>query len=452
MLNARLSTIQGWLPGSRLAGDDVQVRGVSSDSRRDCAGTLFVALVGPQHDGHDHLSAAVDAGAIAALVSREQRGELPHILCEDTAEGLHQMARGWLAQCPARRLALTGSNGKTTVKNLLAAMLSSIGSCHATAGNYNNEIGVPLTVLALSPGHQYAVFELGAGQPGDIAPLAELVAPEVSLVTNVGPTHLERMGSEHAVAETKAAIYAALSEDGTAVINADDAFADLFEARAGNARRLHFGIDAAHADLRASDLQQHAQSRFVLHLDGQSRKVVWSLPGRHNVLNALAAASCAWAVGVSLDAIVDALQQAIPTPGRYRELPQPGGWLLVDDSYNANPASLNAGISTLAARAGEAWLVLGDMGELGEQAESLHASCGRHARSRGVARLYAVGPLSRHAVDAFGSGGRHFGTQDELVAELKSDLSAGVNVLVKGSRSAAMERVVSALQQSGGSH
>jgi len=439
-----LSTIALWTHG-RLLGADAEVGGVAIDSRRVQPGELFVALGGERVDGHDYLDAAAARGAVAALVMRRVDSALPQVLVDDTTLALGDLASAVRAQRSARVVGITGSNGKTTVKTLTAAILSRHGRTHVSAGNYNNEIGLPLTLLALPPEAEYAVLEMGAGKPGDIAYLAAIARPDVGLVNLIAPAHLERMGSVEGVAETKGALYQALPADGVAIINADDAFARFFGGLAGARRQLRFGLGQP-ADVRADILDARVDgSRFVLHTPQGDAEVALPLPGRHNVANALAAAAIALALDVPLATIVAGLQQASAVTGRLVRSAMPGGGTLLDDSYNANPGSMAAAIDTLALAGGERWLVLGDMAELGTDARALHAGIGARARERGIERLFAVGPLGAATVAAFGAGAQHFDDQPALIAALRAQLHAGVTCLVKGSRSAAMERVAAAL-------
>jgi UDP-N-acetylmuramoyl-tripeptide--D-alanyl-D-alanine ligase len=347
-------------------------------------------------------------------------------------------------------LAITGSNGKTSVKALLLAILDQAGGAYANPGNRNNEIGLPLAVLDAPEDVAFAIYEMGAGKPGDIAYLTAIARPDIALVNNIAPAHLERMGSLLGVAETKGAIYDALPADGVAVINADDAFAPFFAERSHGRRLIRFGLDAT-ADVTARDIRGDGEgSRFVLVSPLGETDVTLAMPGRHNVRNALAAASLAIGAGAPLDAIARGLEAAQPVAGRLVAHRLDNGAVLIDDSYNANPGSLQVAIDTLASAAasvdgGEAWLVLGDMRELGVDAEALHFEAGRRARNAGIARLYALGPLSAHATSAFGDGARHFASHHELADALRSDLQAGVRVLVKGSRGSAMDLVVKAL-------
>lgn len=444
-MKARLAAIATWT-GGVLHGADPCVRGVSIDSRRTAPGALFVALPGTRVDGHDYAAAAQAAGAAAALVRRRLPLVLPQVVVDDPARALADIARAWLRRCPARRLAITGSNGKTTVKTLTASILAQTTHTHASAGNLNNELGLPLSVLGLTPQHEHAVFEMGCGAPGDIRALCAIAPPHLALVNNVGPAHLERLGSLAVVAATKAEIYQDLPPGGTAVLPADDPYIEALDrAVPAQARRLRFGLHEG-ADVRASAVSVAAETAFVLHLGARSAPVRLRLHGLHNVRNALAAAALAWAAGSSVEAIVAGLEATEGVPGRGSEYRLARGAVLIDDSYNANPASLRAGIDAVRARAARVWLALGDMAELGPEAERLHYEVGVHARAAGCERVYAVGDLMRHLVRGAGDIGRHFATLEALIAELEAQLPADAHLLVKGSRSAGMERVVQALR------
>lgn len=454
MLNLRLKEIAVWTRGT-LRGADVAVHGVSTDTRTLKAGELFVALVGEQHDGHDHVAEAAARGAAGALVARRIDCALPQIVVADTLHALGDLASAVRAQQDVTVIGITGSNGKTSVKTLAARILARHAATHSNPGSFNNEIGLPLTVLAMPEGTRYAVLEMGAGKPGDIAYLASIARPRVGLVNNVAPAHLERMHSLEGIAETKGAMYQALPADGVAVINADDAFAMYFAGLAGARRKLRFGLDAP-ADVTATDIALDPEaSRFTLRTPVGDAVVQLPLPGRHNVANAAAAAALALAVDVPLDVVVAGLAAAEAVGGRLLRRTSPAGWTLFDDSYNANPGSTLAAVATLALQPGERWLVLGDMGELGPDAAVLHARVGRAAHAQGITRLYTVGRLAANAADAFGAQARGFGDQAALVAALRHDLHAGVSVLVKGSHASHMERVVEALlddDQGGGRH
>jgi UDP-N-acetylmuramoyl-tripeptide--D-alanyl-D-alanine ligase len=443
-MNLKLSDVALWTRGS-LRGDDITVNGVFTDTRAPQPGALFVALVGERFDAHDFVASAKHGGAVAALVAHEVDAQLPQVIVADTMLALGDLASAIRAQRRARVVGITGSNGKTTVKTLLASILSLHGKTHLNAGNLNNEIGLPLSLLALPEDAEYAVLEMGAGKPGDIAYLAAIARPEIGLVNNIAPAHLERMGTLEGIAETKGAIYAALPPHGIAIVNADDAFASTFIARSGTRNVISFGLEHD-AEVGAKILSLSANARFELHTPAGRVEVSLPLPGRHNVMNALAASAAALALDVPLDTVKRGLESAPAVKGRLQHYAMPGGWSLIDDSYNANPGSAAAAIAALSAEPGESWLVLGDMRELGREAVALHAQIGKLAREHGIGRLYAVGELSAAAAQAFGKSARHFATQLELIATLRADVHAGVRVLVKGSRGSAMERVVHALR------
>jgi len=430
-----------------VAEEDIAIAAVRTDTRTlDAAEpTLYIALRGERFDGHDFAADAQAKGAVALLVDHQLDVALPQLLCGDTQAALGEIAAGVQQGRSVKTIALTGSNGKTTVKMLLLGILAEAGRTYANPGNRNNEIGLPLAVIDAPEDADFAIYEMGAGKPGDIAYLTSIVRPQIALVNNIAPAHLERMGTLLGVADTKGAIYEALPADGIAVINADDAFAPYFEQRAAGRRLLRFGIEAS-AEIAARELRGHATgTEFVLHTPDGGVAINLPLPGRHNVMNALAAAALALAAGASLRAIRDGLERAQPVPGRQVAHLLGNGAVLIDDSYNANPGSVEAAIAALAAANGESWLVLGDMAELGEGAEVLHAQVGDAARNKGIVRLYTVGTFSRAAARAFGSSAQHFDDKDALVAELVRELHGGVHVLVKGSRSSAMDTVVAAL-------
>ena len=452
-----LSRIAQWT-GGRLHGADVLIDAVATDTRTldasDGRAAVYVALKGERFDGHDHVANAAEAGARALLVARELDSALPQVVVADTERALAAFAAALQRTRAARVIAITGSNGKTSVKSLLLSILQRVGVAYANPGNRNNEIGLPLAVIGAPEDAQFTIYEMGAGKPGDIAYLAAIARPDVALVNNIAPAHLERMGSLLGVADTKAAIYDALPSGGVAVINADDAFAPYFAERAHGHRLIRFGLEAS-ADITARGIALDADgARFTMVTPQGDRDIELALPGRHNVLNALAAAALALGVDAPLDAIRDGLVAARAVAGRLVTHHLPNGVVLIDDSYNANPGSLNAAIDTLAAAsmskaAGESWLVLGDMRELGDDEVALHAEAGRRAKSAGIARLYAFGPLSAAAVQAFGAGAEHFESHAALADALRAALKPDVRVLVKGSRGSAMDRIVSALLPNG---
>ncbi|MET0290280.1 MAG: UDP-N-acetylmuramoyl-tripeptide--D-alanyl-D-alanine ligase [Pseudoxanthomonas sp.] len=434
--------------GGELHGDDVAIDAVSNDTRTLAAGSLYVALRGERFDGHDFAESAAKAGASALLVERLLPLELPQIVVDDSERALARLAAGLQRGRGTRVVALTGSNGKTSVKALVCAILERAGQTYASPGNRNNEIGLPLAVIDAPDEAEFAVYEMGAGKPGDIAYLTDIAAPDVALVNNIAPAHLERMGSLLGVAHTKGAIYSTLRQGGTAVINADDAFGAWFDTLAAGRKVLRFGLDSS-AEIRARILQATPESsRLELITPAGTAEVLLPLPGRHSVLNALAAVGLALGCGVTLETIVEGLQSAEPVKGRQIAKVLRNGAVLVDDSYNANPGSLAAAIDSLAVAGKQGWLVLGDMRELGPEGPALHAQAGLKARAAGLGRLYALGELAACAAHAFGEGGRVFESHAALAQALVQDLRPGVRCLVKGSRGSAMDRIVTAVLSS----
>ena len=449
-----LAQAQAMLPGSQVVGDrGVAFSRVHTDTRTLQAGDLFVALKGERFDAHDFLDAARVSGAVAALASHGiAEAGLSGLKVDDPLLALQALGSAWRRRFTLPLVAVTGSNGKTTVTQMIASILRAAHgeSSLATAGNLNNHIGVPLTVLRLNAGHRAAVVELGMNHPGEIAELAAIARPTVALVNNAQREHQEFMATVEAVARENGSVIASLPADGTAVFPADDAYTPLWRELAGERRVLTFAVDGD-ADVRAS---AHWQlDHWQVGLDTATGRIDFALhiAGRHNVKNAAAAAASAWAAGVSLDAIAQGLAAFTPVKGRSQVKPltiagQPR--TLIDDSYNANPDSVRAAIDVLAELPGPRWLVMGDMGEVGDQGPAFHAEVGRYARDRGIETVWCAGELMRHAAQA--AGARHFETVGELLAALGEALPFA-SVLVKGSRFMKMEQVVAALQ-SGGTH
>jgi UDP-N-acetylmuramoyl-tripeptide--D-alanyl-D-alanine ligase len=437
-----------------LQGDNAVFGPVITDSRALEHGALFVALRGDRFDGHDFVAEAAARGAAAALVSRPLDVPLPQVIVSDTLVALSAFARAWRRNSQSVVVGVTGSNGKTTVKEMLGAILSRMGPCLVTQGNLNNHIGVPLTLCRLETEHRYAVIEMGANHTGEIAHLAAIAEPSVGLVINAGPAHLEGFGGIEGVARGKGEMFEALGLDGTAVINADDRYAAYWHTLVRTTGRVvTFGmreradVVATHVAARLGD--SGFVSEFELVTSAGQRPVALQLAGEHNVMNALAAAATALAAGASLDAVQQGLQSMHPVAGRLEVKLALQGARLIDDSYNANPGSLRAGLRALADVPGERWLVLGEMAELGAGAPQLHAELGEFARQCGISRLFAIGGEARHAVEAFGPGATWFASTDELVAAVKPGLRPDLTVLVKGSRVNRLERVTSALVQPG---
>lgn len=430
------------LAGGRLVGEDAPAASLSTDTRTLRAGQLFVALQGPRFDAHELVSAGQAAAAAGVMVSRRLDVSLAQVLVDDTQAALTRLAGAWRERLCMPVVGLTGSNGKTTVKEMIAAILSREGSVYATQGNLNNHIGVPLTLSALRPHHAYAVVEMGANRPGEIAALTRMVRPHVALITNAGPAHLEGFGDLQGVAKAKGEIFEGLSEAGVGVVNADDPFAEHWRERVGARQRLDFGFS------RSAQVRGEWGPTGVLEIQTPVAAVRLRPPlaGHHNAMNALAATAVAHALGVDLERAARALESFTPVAGRLTPYGGLRGASVLDDSYNANPASLRAALEVLRARQGPHWLVLGDMGELGAQAEQAHREAGGAAREAGVARLLALGPLSRAAVAAFGAGASHFQSAEELIEVLLAELEPGASVLIKGSRAMRMERVAEALR------
>ncbi|AVG15558.1 UDP-N-acetylmuramoyl-tripeptide--D-alanyl-D-alanine ligase [Chromobacterium vaccinii] len=434
----------------RLTGADGEVLRVITDSRQAQPGDLFVALKGERFDAHDFVAEVTAKGA-AALVRDgfELAGASLIQAGDDTRLALGRLAAGWRETQPAVRIGVTGSNGKTTVKEMLAAILrahAGVDAVLATAGNFNNDIGLPLTLLQLKPQHRYAVIEMGMNHHGELSYLTGLTRPQVALVNNAMRAHFGHFGSTKDVARAKAEIFEGLADGGVAVVNADDANLPLFRAAAGSHRQLSFGL--AQADVGASDLVLSALgSRFTLRSPAGQVEIDLPAPGEHNVRNALAAAAVALALDVPLSAIAAGLAVFGGAKGRLQIKQSPRGLTVIDDSYNANPDSMKAGIDVLAGLPGPHCFVMGDIGELGEASPALHAEVGEHARLRGIEQLFALGEASRRAVAAFGDAGLGFDSIDELLECLDSRLASGTAVLVKGSRFMRMERVVEHLMQ-----
>jgi UDP-N-acetylmuramoyl-tripeptide--D-alanyl-D-alanine ligase len=435
--------------GGRLIGPDREFGRVNQDTRKLGQGELFVAIKGENFDGHEFLPQAEKSGAAGALVERESRTALSQVLVKDARKALGAYAAAWRRKFPSKLVGITGSSGKTTLKEMTASILKVSGATLATRGNLNNDIGMPLTLLELDASCRYAVIEMGTNHPGEIGYLAELAAPDVSVITNAGPAHLEFLRDVAGVAKEKGAIYTHLAPEGVAVINADDTYASLWRGMAGKHAVRSFGLQAG-ADFhpQPGSLQQSASGswRFRLVSPGGEVDMEVSLPGRHNVSNALAAAAAAVSAGATLAEVREGLALTPVTAGRLIVGKGVNGARLIDDSYNANPLSLNAAAEFAVSLGGPVWLALGDMGELGGSAERLHSESGARLRALGVERLYAVGPMSRHTVEAFGKDGRWFESQDALSRALRAETKVGVTLLVKGSRSMRMERVVEALR------
>jgi UDP-N-acetylmuramoyl-tripeptide--D-alanyl-D-alanine ligase len=440
--------------GGVLSGENLAFAAVSTDSRTLSAGALFVALRGPNFDGRDFVAAAAARGAVAALVDEAVPLPLPQIVVPDTLRALQQLGQAWRETFALPVVGVAGSNGKTTVKEMTAAILSQSGPCLATQGNLNNHIGVPLTLMRLESMHRSAVIEMGANRIGDVAELVPLARPTVGLITNAGAEHLEGFGDLDGVAKGEGEMLACLDSGATAIINADDAYADYWHGVARAKQVLTFGTRSG-TDGRLPDFTALGQvqtieqggfvTRFRLLCPLGERAILLHAGGGHNIVNALAAAAAASAAGASLEDIGAGLEDFRAVAGRLQLKAGARGSWIIDDSYNANPSSVRAGLEVLRALSGRTWLVLADMAELGDHAQGSHAEIGDFARACGVEHLFATGTESAHAVASFGPGGEWFADAEALIARVLPLLTAGVTVLVKGSRVNRLERVVRAL-------
>jgi UDP-N-acetylmuramoyl-tripeptide--D-alanyl-D-alanine ligase len=441
--------------GGTLAGEDGPYGAVSTDSRTLAAGALFVALKGPKFDGGEFVAAAAERGAVGALVEKAvPAAAIAQIVVSDTLDALQRLSAAWRASFSIPIVGVGGSNGKTTAKEMTAAILSRRGPCMATRGNLNNHIGVPVTLMRLEPSHRTAVVEMGANRIGDVAELVRLARPTVGFITNAGAEHLEGFGDLDGVARGEGEMVAGLGEGAAAVINADDAYADYWRGAASVRRTVTFGVRRP-ADFTALNAVQAIEggefvTRFTLSCPLGERAIVLKAGGAHNISNALGAAAAAAAAGASLEDIAAGLQDFRSVSGRLQLKTGLGGSWIIDDSYNANPSSVRAGLDVLRSVPGSTWLVLADMAELGHHAAESHADLGRYARECGVKRLFAFGTESSRAAETFGSGAEWFADVDSLIRRLQAEIASGVTVLVKGSRVNRLERVVQALGGGGG--
>lgn len=426
---------------------DALVTGVSIDSRQVMPGHVFIAISGERFDGHDFLEDVVAKGAVAVVCTRA----LPHLVIpqfvvQETADALTKIASEHRRRMSCAVIALTGSNGKTSVKEMIAAMLPP--PSHATYGNLNNHYGVPLCVLQLRPEHRYAVFELGANHVGEIAHTVAIVQPNVTLINNVAPAHIEGFGSIDGVARAKGEIYQGLPVGGTAVINEDDAYAHFWDEFLLGKQVNRFSIKqplAFHA--RAIVLDENGCASFVLVTPEGEVEIQLLVPGLHNVSNAVAAAACVQSLGISLEDVQKGLNQFTGVPGRMMVKPGKNSATIIDDTYNANLSSVLSALRVLAKRKGRRIFVFGDMGELGTSTEPHHREVGEVARELGIDILMTCGQHSKITTKSFGRGGGHYASQDELVAKLLQQLDKDTTVLVKGSRAAGMENIVHQLME-----
>ncbi len=448
MIKMTLNEIAANVNGT-LIGGDAEIFGVSIDTRTLQAGQLYIAIEGKNFDGHDFVSAAQQAGAIAVLTHKTLTTELPQIWVNDTHLALAELAGVWRKKLPVKVIGVTGSNGKTTTKEMLAAILGIHDDVLFTQGNLNNDIGVPLTLFKLSPEHRYAVIEMGANHVGEIAYTSRFTQADVAIITNVGAAHLEGFGSLDGVAQTKGEIIETLDENGTAILNRDDAYFDFWQKIAGSRKIISFGLNE-NADIRAENIDVKIENgRFITSFDLKTaqEEITVNLPlaGNHNVLNALASTAATLEIGISLAQIKQGLENMLPVNGRLQLVRGRLGNWIINDTYNANVASLNAALEVLVKCDGEHWVILGAFGELGENSQQLHFEMGNTLKNYGVKRLFAVGELTKQTVVAFGGNAQHFASQNELLATLEPKLTGNETILIKGSRSQRMENITTAL-------
>lgn len=442
----------------QLVGNDVEFCCVGTDSRAIKQGQLFVALKGENFDGHAYANQSLAQGAAAVLVAKASNAS-PAVVVQDTRLALGELAAYWRAKFDMPVVAITGSNGKTTVKEMLTAILKVAAGDDArvlaTQGNLNNDIGLPLTMLNLREQHHYAVLEMGMNHRGELSYLTRLAKPNIALVNNAGTAHIGELGSVEAIAKAKGEIFEGLANDGIAIINADDVFADLWKKLASKHQQMTFGLETK-ADVTAKYVLHGSSSEVELMTPVGNVAFSLPAPGLHNVRNALSAASAALALNVALDDIAKGLSSFAGVKGRLQTKQGIAGAKLIDDTYNANPMSMKAAIDVLKASVGQRIFVMGDMGELGADAQTMHAEIGAYAKEAGIQKLFALGSLTKNAVSAFGLDAAHFETVESLADALKQNMGTDVTVLVKGSRYMKMERVVDAIQlaqtNNGGNH
>ena len=434
---------------AKYQGDDVCFLGCSTDTRTIKEKELFIALRGKNFDGHDYLDKAKASGASAVLI--EEKYEVarssigPSILVKNTRQAMGELARNWRSSFSIPLVAITGSNGKTTVKEMVAAICSCKSSVLATQGNLNNDIGVPLTLFGLGDNHQCAVIEMGANHPGEVERLTQIAKPTVAVITQCALAHIEGFGSVAGVAHAKAEIFTGLSEDGVAVINGDDDYADLWREKSKHANQLTFGLDSDNEITAESVRIENGKSSFQMITPVGKVEIALNLPGRHNIMNALAAAACAISLGTTLSIIKQGLESISAVKGRLQMKTGLKQCRIIDDTYNANPASLDAALEVLDEFPGRHWLVLGDMGELGNDDKVLHARAGEKSKASGVERLFALGKLTKFTVQSFGEGARHVDNHEQLASLIGAEIDSDVTILIKGSRAMGLERLVNAL-------
>ena len=428
----------------RVVGNDTIFEHVVTDTRELNGGELFIALQGEHFNGEDFVQDAKRSGAVAVMANSQLEIDLPTLVVADTTKSLGQLAAYWRDQFELPIIGVTGSNGKTTVREMIARVLEYGGPTLSAKGNFNNHIGMPLTLLKLRDFHRYSVLELGMNHPREISYLSRIAKPTVAVITNAASAHLEGLGSVTGVARAKAEIFLGMKPNSVAVINADDRFAAYWLARGRSCTTLTFALDNQ-ADVKGEVEWRGDDMHVEIRLPEETCEVKLNLLGQHNARNALAAAAVAWSLGFGADQIKAGLEQVQPVNGRLQPRQGKNNALLIDDSYNANPASLRCAIQVLTRREGHRVLVIGNMAELGSESESFHRDAGRYAREKGIQQLLTTGTLAALSAEEFGIGASHYENCDELSEALLGLLAPNVSVLIKGSRSAHMERVVEVL-------
>ncbi|CAA9890037.1 UDP-N-acetylmuramoyl-tripeptide:D-alanyl-D-alanine ligase [Candidatus Methylobacter favarea] len=444
----KLSEIAECVQG-QLVGEDDVITSVSIDTRTIKPGQLYIGIKGKNFDGNEFVREAEQAGATAAIINNGFAAAIPYIRVEDTHLALAELAGSWRKKMPVSIVGITGSNGKTTVKEMVAAILGINDTVLFTQGNLNNDIGVPLTLLRLNEQHPYAVIEMGANHPGEIQYTSSYAQADVVVITNAGAAHIEGFGSIDGVARAKGEIIQTLKAQGIAILPRDDDFFDYWKSVAGSRKLMSFGLNDG-ADVTARSIKTEiCNKQFVTTFELVTAQgflsVNLNLAGRHNVMNALAATAACLALGIELEQIKQGLETVVPVTGRLQPLLSRFGNIVIDDTYNANSASLKAGLDVLADCEGEPWLVLGAFGELGPESLKIHEEIGELIKSRGIVRLLAIGPDARNTVKCFGQGGTFFETQQNLIEVLNQELTGKETILIKGSRVQRMENIAEAL-------
>lgn len=443
--------LQATLAGARTDAGELWFDGVSTDTRSVGDGQLFVALRGERFDGHEFLGQALKQGAVAAVVDTEVTDvAIPQLVVSDTVQALADLASGNRSESAARLVAITGSSGKTTVREMTGAILAGMGPTLVTEGNLNNHIGVPLTLFRLTPDHQFGAIELGASGLGEIAHTVSITRPQVAILTNAGQAHLEGFGSYQNIVLAKGEIIDGVPADGAVVLNRDDPAFDQWHARAGQRRVLgvsrmgHPGADYRAEAITATD---QGFEFLVLGPDNWRCHLVLGLPGEHNITNALLALAACRELGATDQQVQSGLMQVEAVKGRLQVLKPAPDLTLIDDSYNANPASMKAALDVLASYPAPRLAVLGAMAELGDEAEELHRQVGEHARARGIEKVMVVGAGGNGYGTGFGDETEFFPSHEQAVSAIVADRNGAMTVLVKGSRSSAMDRVVEGIQK-----